>query len=102
MRPLLATALIAMLLTGPAGTEPPGAEQAPGVDAPEVILDGSEIDPTLIPTFADLEGDGTLDLLVGTTNRLLIYPNTGTNDRPEYAEPRWLDESVSSALIPDG
>ena len=65
----------------------------------EVILDGSEYG-RLYPTFADIDGDGKIDLLVGTwTSRLLVFRNKGTNARPVYAKPTWLDETVPSANI---
>jgi hypothetical protein len=77
----------------------PPPEPPPGFERPELILDGSEYGQ-LYPTFADIDGDGKVDLLVGTWHaRLLVYRNTGTNARPVYAKPRWLDETVPSAKI---
>jgi hypothetical protein len=77
----------------------PPPETPPGFERPELILDGSEYG-RLYPTFADIDGDGKVDLLVGTWHaRLLVYRNTGTNVRPVYAKPRWLDETVPSAKI---
>jgi hypothetical protein len=78
--------------------EPGPPPEAPtGFERPELILDGSE-HGRLYPTFADIDGDGKIDMLVGTwTSRLLVYRNKGTNARPVYAKPTWLDETVPSA-----
>ena len=72
------------------------------------LLDGSEYGGGY-PAFADIDGDGTTDLVVGVTDwdshdggRLLVYHNRGTNARPVYAKPAWLDATVPSARIPDG
>ncbi len=69
---------------------------------PEVILDGSEKGNRLFPHYADFDGDGRIDQLVGTDDRLLVYRNLGTNAKPEYAKPAWLDEVEPSARIPAG
>jgi hypothetical protein len=77
----------------------PPPEPATGFDAPELILDGSD-HGRLYPAFADIDGGGKTDMVVGTwSSRLLVYRNTGTNARPEYAKPKWLDETVPSAKI---
>jgi hypothetical protein len=77
----------------------PPPEAPTGFERPELILDGSEYG-RLYPSFADIDGDGKIDLLVGTWNaRLLVYRNTGTNARPVYAKPRWLDETIPTAKI---
>ncbi len=79
------------------------------------ILDGSEIG-VLFPTFADFDGDGTIDLLVGvkgdkgqapmrepsSEGRLLVYLNRGTNAAPVYVKPYRFDDVVPSGRIPMG
>jgi hypothetical protein len=109
LRWCLLLALLALGLVGigevfrPTAPESPrGAERLTGVQPPEVILDGSEHGSRLIPHFADFDGDGKTDLLVGVGDRLLVYRNRGTNARPEYAEPAWFDETEPSARIPYG
>jgi hypothetical protein len=80
--------------TPPASPQP---DKATRFDPPEVILEGSE---RLYPAFADIDGDGKIDMLVGTwLGRLRVYRNQGTNARPVYAKPTWLDETVPSAKI---
>jgi hypothetical protein len=74
-------------------------ERPTGFDPAAVILDGSE-HGRLYPTFADIDSDGKIDMLVGTwRGRLLVYLNKGTNARPVYAKPKWLDETVPSANL---
>jgi hypothetical protein len=103
MRLRLSIALALIAIGGTVRPTPPGTspqtDKPTGFDPPEVILDGSEYG-RLYPTFADIDGDGKIDMLVGTwSGRLLVYLNKGTNARPVYAKPKWLDETVPSAKI---
>jgi hypothetical protein len=96
--------VLAFLATGcgqrPAPSDSaPGARPPTGFEPPELILDGSEYG-RLYPTFADIDGDGKIDMLAGNwLGRLLVFRNKGTNARPVYARPTWLDETVPSANI---
>ena len=103
MRLRLGIALALVAIGGSVRPTPPGTSPQPdkptGFDPPEVILDGSEYG-RLYPTFADIDGDGKIDMLVGNwLGRLLVFRNQGTNARPVYAKPTWLDETVPSAKI---
>ena len=81
--------------TTPSNTVPQ-PEKPLRFDSPEVILDGSL---RLYPAFADIDGDGKTDMVVGTwLGRLRVYCNRGTNARPEYAKPTWLDDARQRAL----
>ena len=93
-------AIGAALCPAPSGPAP-GAAPPTGFEPPERILEGSEYG-RLYPTFADVDGDGKIDLLVGNwLGRLLVFRNKGTNARPMYGKPQWLDETVPSAKIRD-
>jgi FG-GAP repeat len=86
----------------------PGADRPAGLDSPKLILDGTDYG-RMFPTFADIDGDGKIDLVVGVTGskgngggRLLVYLNQRTRARPNYGKPAWLHETVPTARITDG
>lgn len=49
--------------------------------APDVL---AEIDSRSAPALYDVDGDGVLDLLVGTDEELLLFQNQGTAQTPEF------------------
>ncbi len=65
------------------------------------------------PWFADFDGDGRPDLLVGQVGdarpgklagegRLRIYRNLGAPGRPRFGAPSWFDDAVRTGRIPKG
>ena len=51
-------------------------------------LDGIDVGSNSAPTFADLDNDGDLDLVVGEENgNLNYYENTGSRSQPSFTEP---------------
>jgi hypothetical protein len=80
----------------------PQAKEKQQLEFDKRILDGLQFG-YLFPTFGDFDGDGKIDMLVGTDEgRLLVYLNRGTNKAPEYAKPIWFDEVVKNGRIPGG
>jgi hypothetical protein len=98
------------------GLAPPFAVTAGGalIDAPlvkkgfrpsDVLYDNAN------PWFADFDGDGKPDLLLGQGEfssafpeggRLRIYKNLGKKGRPRFGEPFWFDDLVPTGRIPTG
>lgn len=56
------------------------------------------------PAFADLDGDGRKDLLVGQLDfgRAKIYRNVGTQRQPSFGAHRWLMSNDQVASVPTG
>ena len=97
-------ALATLAETPPPGSRGPEQVKRPTAvsNRPEVILDGSEHADQLFPQFADFDGDGVTDLILGVGDRLLVYRNHGTNAHPVYDKPTWFDETEPSARLPHG
>ena len=109
-----------------------GAPVSPGVVAQDrdsiaapfaVVVNGAPIDlpagpatqtwfDNSFPWFADFDGDGKPDLLVGQLGdargklpgegRLRIYRNLGRPGRPRFGAPVWFDDLVPTGRIPQG
>jgi hypothetical protein len=89
---------------------PPFAVMAGGarLDAPRDEKGGYD---NANPWFADFDGDGKPDLLVGQGafstahsegGRLRIYKNLGEKGRPRFGDPLWFDDLVPTGRIPNG
>jgi hypothetical protein len=84
------------------------------IDAPldeHGFLPGDVLGDNANPWFADFDGDGTPDLLVGQGafssafpdgGRLRIYKNLGAKGRPRFDAPFWFDDLVPTGRIPTG
>ncbi len=72
-----------------------------GFAMPETILDGS-YGVRMHPHYADFDGDGTIDQLIGAQDRLLIMRNRGTNAKPDYEPPTYFDAVEPMAHLPAG
>jgi hypothetical protein len=56
------------------------------------------------PCYADFDGDGVNDLLVGEGDegRLRVYHNHGANGRPELKDYTWFKAGVDLGRVPYG
>jgi hypothetical protein len=54
------------------------------------------------PCYADFDGDGVKDLLVGEADegRLRIYHNYGTNAQPQFKDYTWFKAGTELGRIP--
>lgn len=53
------------------------------------------------PQFADLDGDGRRDLLVGNTEgNILFYPNVGTDDSPAFSGYTYIEAGGTAIDLP--
>ncbi|MBI1902600.1 MAG: hypothetical protein HYS13_15975 [Planctomycetia bacterium] len=84
------------------------AKSAYGFRAPEKILaDGKAIDVEIghaAPCYADIDGDGAKDLLVGQfgEGKLRVYKNHGTTAQPRFADFKFLQAGGKDAIVPSG
>ncbi len=72
-----------------------------------VTADGQPIDVAhsglAAPCYADVDGDGVKDLLVGEREgKLRIYRNHGTNGEPSFREYTWLKVGADLGRVPCG
>jgi hypothetical protein len=78
----VAAALLAAPLAEPALARPPSFRN------PLAPFGPASVGYVAAPRFADLDGDGDLDALVGSVlGETLFFPNTGTSSAPAFAAP---------------
>lgn len=71
-----------------------GYSEVNGVDNP---LNGVDTDSFSSPEFADLDGDGDLDLILSNwSNAALYYENTGSSQAPVYVEQTGVNNPFSA------
>ncbi len=61
---------------------------------PNFMQQGKEIanlDSRAAPALHDVDGDGTLDLLLGTKEEVVLLRNQGTSKTPDFANPTTID-----------
>ena len=61
----------------------------------------AEVDSRAAPALQDVDGDGTLDLLVGADNELLLLRNQGTAQAPDFGAPAPIDlDGIPRKAVP--
>jgi hypothetical protein len=85
-----------------------GGQPAPGLAPPvKLLADGKPINVDIghaAPFVADLNGDGTLHLLVGQfgDGKCRVYRNEGTRTKPSFKDFSWLQAGGTAAKVPSG
>jgi len=64
-----------------------GSETKPSFTRMSGVLEGVSVGSRSAPALHDLNGDGTLDLIVGTEEKLFVLRNEGTSSKPSFAAP---------------
>jgi hypothetical protein len=91
--------LIGLLIPGGSGELDPPVNVMAGGQPIDVQRGG-----LAAPVFADFDGDGVDDLLVGEVDegRLRIYRNYGTNAQPRFADYTWFKAGTDLGRVPFG
>jgi hypothetical protein len=64
-----------------------------------VAVDFVEVPGGGTPAFGDIDGDGDVDMLLGTTHDLFYFENTGTRSAPRYARGYPLDLHLEEIYV---
>src|SRR5438094_689107 len=104
-RTILAAAALPLAASSVYAASPPASPPlAPPV---RVEADGKPIDVEVghaAPFFADFDGDGKPDLLVGQFGggKLRVYPNAGDAKNPAFKEYTWFKAGADLGVVPSG
>lgn len=104
LRSLLAAASISLAAGSVCA---PGARAGPLAAPFRVEADGKPIDVEVghaAPFFADVDGDGKPDLLVGQfgDGKLRVYHNDGDAKRPAFGNFTWFKAGADLGVVPSG
>ena len=90
---------------------PSPAPDSPGVvklaAARQILAAGKPISVEIghaAPAWADIDGDGKEELLVGQfgDGKLRVYPNDGTRENPSFGSYSYLQAGGADASVPSG
>ena len=105
-------AAILILCAAPAWSQSPErphpSDETSALSKPRLVrVDGEPIDVDTghaAPMMRELDGDGTLDLLVGQFGKgnLRVYPNSAELGKPELGEHVWAKVQKSKLKVPTG
>ena len=101
---LLGAAALALPAAAFAADAPPKAQLAAPV---QIQAEGGPIDTEVghaAPYFADLDGDGKRDLLVGQFGggKLRVYANAGDAKKPSFGNFTWFKAGADLGVVPSG
>jgi hypothetical protein len=73
-----------------------------GFAAPEVLFESADLWGHPHPHYADFDGDGIIDQLIGVRGQLMVFRNLGTNAKPRYDKPFDFDKIEPTGHLPGG